>query len=72
MLFAAAYDERCYTRGVEILGHRGASAEFAENTSLQCEARLRKEPDGVELDVQRCGVANWWRATTSSLKRLFS
>jgi glycerophosphoryl diester phosphodiesterase len=38
-----------------ILGHRGASAEFPENTLLAFRQALRQGADGVELDVMRCG-----------------
>lgn len=38
-----------------VLGHRGASAEFPENTLLALRAALQQGADGVELDVMRCG-----------------
>ncbi len=44
------------TRGSRplILGHRGASAHFPENTLLALRESLRAGADGVELDVMRC------------------
>ncbi len=38
-----------------ILGHRGASAEYPENTILAFREAMRAGADGVELDVMRCG-----------------
>ena len=37
-----------------VLGHRGASAHFPENTLLSLRQSLRAGADGVELDVMRC------------------
>jgi glycerophosphoryl diester phosphodiesterase len=39
---------------MRILGHRGASADFPENTLAAFEAALSQGADGVELDVMRC------------------
>lgn len=38
-----------------VLGHRGASADFPENTLRAFTEALRQGADGVELDVMRCG-----------------
>lgn len=48
------------SRGAEgarplVLGHRGASADFPENTVRAFQEALRQGADGVELDVMRCG-----------------
>jgi glycerophosphoryl diester phosphodiesterase len=40
---------------VKILGHRGASASFPENTLAAFEGAVAAGADGVELDVMRCG-----------------
>jgi glycerophosphoryl diester phosphodiesterase len=40
---------------MRILGHRGASADFPENTLEAFEGAMRQGADGVELDVMRCG-----------------
>lgn len=37
-----------------MLGHRGASADFPENTLAAFRAALEQGADGVELDVMRC------------------
>jgi len=39
---------------MRILGHRGASADFAENTLPAFVAAAEQGADGVELDVMRC------------------
>src|SRR5581483_4765133 len=39
---------------MRILAHRGASADFPENTLEAFEGAVRQKADGVELDVQRC------------------
>ncbi len=41
---------------MRILGHRGASADFPENTLEAFEGALAQGADGVELDVQRCAT----------------
>lgn len=40
---------------MRILGHRGASADAAENTREAFVAAMAQGADGVELDVMRCG-----------------
>lgn len=37
-----------------VLGHRGSSARFPENTLLAFREAMREGADGVELDVMRC------------------
>lgn len=39
-----------------ILGHRGASADFPENTLEALTAAIDQKADGVELDVMVCGT----------------
>lgn len=39
---------------LRILGHRGASADFAENTLSAFVGAMTQGADGVELDVMRC------------------
>jgi len=39
---------------MKILGHRGASADFAENTLEAMLAAVEQGADGVELDVMQC------------------
>ncbi len=39
---------------MKILGHRGASADFAENTLAAMRGAAQQGADGVELDVQQC------------------
>ena len=39
---------------MRILGHRGASAEFPENTIEAFLGAAEQGADGVELDVMRC------------------
>jgi glycerophosphoryl diester phosphodiesterase len=39
---------------MRILAHRGASADFPENTLEAFEGAVRQKAHGVELDVQRC------------------
>ena len=39
---------------MRILGHRGASADFPENTLEAFEGAVKQGADGVELDVMRC------------------
>lgn len=38
-----------------VLGHRGASHDYPENTQLAFREAIRQGADGVELDVMRCG-----------------
>lgn len=40
---------------MRILGHRGASADFPENTLEAMLGAVAQGADGVELDVMRCG-----------------
>lgn len=40
---------------MRILGHRGASADFPENTLEAFRGAVEQRADGVELDVMRCG-----------------
>jgi glycerophosphoryl diester phosphodiesterase len=40
---------------MRILGHRGASADFPENTLEAFTGAMAQGADGVELDVMRCG-----------------
>src|SRR5256885_17273180 len=39
---------------MRILAHRGASADFPENTLEAFEGAVMQKADGVELDVMRC------------------
>jgi glycerophosphoryl diester phosphodiesterase len=41
---------------MKLLGHRGASADFPENTLEAFEGAVQQGADGVELDVMRCGT----------------
>lgn len=41
---------------MRILGHRGASADFPENTLEAFEAAVKQGADGIELDVMRCAT----------------
>jgi glycerophosphoryl diester phosphodiesterase len=40
---------------LRILGHRGASADFPENTIEAFQGAAAQGADGVELDIMRCG-----------------
>jgi len=40
---------------IRILGHRGASADFPENTLEAFHGAVAQGADGIELDVMRCG-----------------
>lgn len=44
-----------HSGGVKLLGHRGASADFPENTLEALLGAMEQGADGVELDVMRCG-----------------
>lgn len=39
---------------MQILGHRGASADFPENTLEAFRGAIEQRADGIELDVMRC------------------
>lgn len=41
---------------MRILGHRGASADFPENTMEAFKGALEQRADGFELDVMRCAT----------------
>lgn len=41
---------------MRILGHRGASADFPENTLEAFAGAVRQRADGVELDVMKCAT----------------
>lgn len=41
---------------MRILGHRGASADFPENTMEAFQGAMAQGADGVELDVMRCAT----------------
>jgi glycerophosphoryl diester phosphodiesterase len=41
---------------MRILGHRGASADFPENTMEAFSGAMAQRADGVELDVMRCAT----------------
>lgn len=53
-----------------VIAHRGASAEFPENTRAAFDAALKADPDAIELDLQRSrdGVPVVWH--DRSLKKL--
>lgn len=53
-----------------ILGHRGASAEFPENTLEAFLGAVAQGADGVELDVMRCGSGELVVCHDERLKRL--
>ena len=53
-----------------ILGHRGASAEFPENTREAFAAALAQGADGVELDVMRCASGELVVCHDEELSRL--
>lgn len=53
-----------------ILGHRGASADFPENTLPAFEAAVRQRADGVELDVMRCASGELVVCHDEELSRL--
>jgi len=41
---------------MRILGHRGASADFLENTMEAFSGAIAQKADGIELDVMRCAT----------------
>jgi glycerophosphoryl diester phosphodiesterase len=53
-----------------ILGHRGASADFPENTLEAFRAAVAQGADGVELDVMRCGSGELVVCHDEQLQRL--
>lgn len=53
-----------------ILGHRGASADFPENTREAFAAALAQGADGVELDVMRCASGELVVCHDDELSRL--
>jgi glycerophosphoryl diester phosphodiesterase len=54
------------TRPPWVIAHRGASAEFPENTRAAFDAALKAGPDAIELDLQRSrdGVPVVWHDRT--------
>jgi glycerophosphoryl diester phosphodiesterase len=46
---------RDHLASMRILGHRGASGDYAENTLAAFAGAMAQGADGVELDVARCG-----------------
>jgi len=53
-----------------ILGHRGASADFPENTREAFAAAVAQGADGVELDVMRCASGELVVCHDEELSRL--
>ncbi len=53
-----------------ILGHRGASADFPENTREAFAGAVAQGADGVELDVMRCGTGELVVCHDEELSRL--
>ncbi len=53
-----------------ILAHRGASADFPENTIEAFEGAVAQGADGVELDVMRCGSGEMVVCHDEQLERL--
>lgn len=53
-----------------ILAHRGASADFPENTLEAFEAAVAQRADGVELDVMRCSSGELVVCHDEQLERL--
>lgn len=53
-----------------IFGHRGASADFPENTLPAFEAAVAQKADGVELDVMRCASGELVVCHDEELSRL--
>ncbi len=55
---------------MKILGHRGASAHFPENTLASFLGAVKAGADGVELDVMRCGSGELVVCHDEDLRRL--
>ncbi|MBE2250347.1 MAG: glycerophosphodiester phosphodiesterase [Myxococcus sp.] len=55
---------------MRILGHRGASADFPENTLEAFEGAVAQGADGVELDVMVCGSGELVVCHDERLERL--
>ena len=55
---------------MKILGHRGASADFPENTLEAFEAAVAQGADGVELDVMLCASGELVVCHDEKLERL--
>lgn len=55
---------------VQILAHRGASADFPENTLEAFEGAVAQGADGVELDVMRCSTGELVVCHDEKLDRL--
>jgi glycerophosphoryl diester phosphodiesterase len=55
---------------VLIVAHRGASADFPENTLSAFEGAVAQKADGVELDVMRCGSGELVVCHDETLERL--
>ena len=55
---------------MRILAHRGASADFPENTLEAFEAAVAQGADGVELDVMRCATGELVVCHDEQLERL--
>ncbi len=55
---------------MRILGHRGASTDFAENTLPAFRAAIEQGADGVELDVMRCASGELVVCHDETLERL--
>lgn len=53
-----------------ILAHRGASADFPENTLPAFEGAVRQGADGVEFDVMPCASGEWVVCHDETLHRL--
>src|SRR5205823_3448911 len=56
---------------VRILAHRGASADFPENSLAAFKAAATQGADGVELDVMRCASGELVVCHDEQLTRLF-
>ncbi len=58
------------TKPMLILGHRGASADFPENTREAFHAAVEQGADGIELDVMRCASGELVVCHDEELSRL--